>query len=401
MRQDRTMARTVVLVAILALLVAACGTTAGDTTIAGATGTTSAGTDATEATAAPTTEATEATAVATTAVAGGTDTTASGGLETDEAAQQVDRTEGDTCVYGDYNGGVEHVDLLNGLVGFAQSEREANPFRIAETESIVAEAERLGVELITTNAESDLNKEISDIQSMVDQGADALIISPLNSEGLDPALTYAQEAGVPIMTIDRRLTTKTACTDYIGWVGSDFVEQGRRAADAMMRVTGDEGNVAILLGAPGVNVTTDRNDGFLEQLETAGSNLEIVAQQAANYERAMGQTVTEQLITSNPEITAIYAHNDEMALGAVAALQAAGYAPGDVAIITIDGTQGAVQGIIDGWISGVIESNPRFGPLAFRALDLFYNGEGVPEVTIISDKEYTPENAEAELPNAY
>ncbi len=388
MRHQRTMTKIVVLLTVLAL-VAACGTEGGDTTTSGATATTSETTEAPATTAAPgTTE-------------GATETTASGGIGTDEAAQQVSRTEGDTCVYGDYNGGVEHVDLLDGLVGFAQSEREANPFRIAETESIVAEAERLGIELITTNAESDLNKEISDIQSMVDQGANALIISPLNSEGLDPALTYAQEAGVPIMTIDRRLTTKTACTDYIGWVGSDFVEQGRRAADAMMAVTGDEGNVAILLGAPGVNVTTDRNDGFLEQLEAEGSTLEIVAQQAANYERAMGQTVTEQLITSNPEITAIYAHNDEMALGAVAALQAAGYAPGDVAIITIDGTQGAVQGIIDGWISGVIESNPRFGPLAFRALDLFYNGEGVPEVTIISDKEYTPENAEAELANAY
>ena len=390
MRHHRTMAKPVVLLTVFALLIAACGTEGGDTTTSGATDTTSATTEAPGTTAAPSTTA-----------GGATDTTAAGGLETDEAAQQVARTEGDSCVYGDYNGGVEHVDLLEGLVGFAQSEREANPFRIAETESIVAEAERLGIELITTNAESDLNKEISDIQSMVDQGANALIISPLNSEGLDPALTYAQEAGVPIMTIDRRLTTKTACTDYIGWVGSDFVEQGRRAADAMMAVTGDEGNVAILLGAPGVNVTTDRNNGFLEQLEAEGSTLEIVAQQAANYERAMGQTVTEQLITSNPEITAIYAHNDEMALGAVAALQAAGYAPGDVAIITIDGTQGAVQGIIDGWISGVIESNPRFGPLAFRALDLFYNGEGVPEVTIISDKEYTPENAEAELANAY
>ena len=389
MRYQRTMAKTVALLTVLALLVAACGTEGGDITTSGATATTSETTEAPATTEAPgTTE-------------GSTETTAAGGIGTDEAAQQVARTEGDTCVYGDYNGGVEHVDLLDGLVGFAQSEREANPFRIAETESIVAEAERLGIELITTNAESDLNKEISDIQSMVDQGANALIISPLNSEGLDPAITYAQEAGVPIMTIDRRLTTKTACTDYIGWVGSDFVEQGRRAADAMMAVTGDEGNVAILLGAPGVNVTTDRNNGFLEQLEAEGSNLEIVAEQAANYERAMGQTVTEQLITSNPEITAIYAHNDEMALGAVAALQAAGYAPGDVAIITIDGTQGAVQGIIDGWISGVIESNPRFGPLAFRALDLFYNGEGVPEVTIISDKEYTPENAEAELANAY
>jgi galactofuranose transport system substrate-binding protein len=387
MRHHRTTAKTLALFVVFALTLAACGSDGGEPTTTQAPG-------ATEAPA--TTDA-----PATTADAGTTETTEGSGLETDEAAQQVSRTEGDSCVYGDYNGGVEHVDLQNALIGFAQSEREANPFRIAETESIKAEAERLGIELITTNAESDLNKEISDIQSMVDQGADALIISPLNSEGLDPALDYAKDAGVPIMTIDRLLTTKTACTDYVGWVGSDFVEQGRRAADAMIRETGDEGNVAILLGAPGVNVTTDRNQGFLEQLEAEGSSLEIVAQQAANYERALGQTVTEQLITSNPEITAIYAHNDEMALGAVAALQAAGYAPGDVAIITIDGTQGAVQGIVDGWISGVIESNPRFGPLAFRALDLFYNGEGVPEVTIISDKEYTKDNAEAELPNAY
>jgi ribose transport system substrate-binding protein len=378
MRHHRPITRSLVLLAALALVAAACGTEGGETT----------------STAPTATEATSGTDETTT-------TTGGGGLETDDAAQQVSRTEGDSCVYTDYNGGVEHVDLQNATVGFAQSEREANPFRIAETESIKAEAERLGVDLITTNAESDLNKEISDIQSMVDQGVDVLIISPLASEGLDPALDYAKTAGVPIMTIDRLLTTKEACTDYIGWVGSDFVEQGRRAADAMIRETGDEGKVAILLGAPGVNVTTDRNQGFLEQLEAQGSNLEIVAQQAANYERALGQTVTEQLITSNPEITAIYAHNDEMALGAVAALDAAGYAPGDVAIITIDGTLGAVQGIVDGWVSGVIESNPRFGPLAFRALDLFYNGDGVPEVTIISDKEYTKDNAEAELSNAY
>ena len=293
------------------------------------------------------------------------------------------------------------LDLAEATIGFAQSEREANPFRIAETQSIRDEAEARGIDLIVTNAESDLNKEISDIQSMVDQGVDALIISPLNSEGLDPALDYAKDNGVPIMTIDRLLTTKTACEDYIGWVGSDFVEQGRRAADAMVRETGGEGRLAILLGAPGVNVTTDRNNGFLERLEELDTNIEIVAQQAANYERAMGQTVTEQLIANDPDITAIYAHNDEMALGAVAALQAAGYSPGDVQIITIDGTQGAVQGIIDGWVSGVIESNPRFGPLAFQALEDFYSGAGVPEVTIISDKEYTTENAEAELANAY
>ena len=110
---------------------------------------------------------------------------------------------------------------------------------------------------------------------------------------------------------------------------------------------------------------------------------------------------TEQLITNNPEINCIYAHNDEMALGAVAALQAAGVQPGEVKIITIDGTKGAVQGLVDGWISGVIESNPRFGPLAFKALADFYSGAGVPVKTIISDKEYTKDNAASELVNAY
>lgn len=373
MRRIRT---TWVLMMLLALVAGACGGTEGaDTTSAAAT--------------------TATTSAATTAPPAGDTTTTAG------SGQVVEETEGDGCTWETYNGGVEQLDLASALVGFAQSEREANPFRIAETQSIRDEAEARGIELITTNAESDLNKEISDMQGMIDQGADVLIISPLNSEGLDPALDYAKDNGVPVMTIDRLLTTKEACVDYIGWIGSDFVEQGRRAADAMVRETGGEATLAILLGAPGVNVTTDRNNGFLERLEEIDHNIEIVAQQAANYERALGQTVTEQLIAANPDINAIYAHNDEMALGAVAALQAAGYAAGDVKIITIDGTQGAVQGIVDGWISGVIESNPRFGPLAFQALEDFYSGAGVAEVTIISDKEYTRDNAEEELVNAY
>lgn len=318
------------------------------------------------------------------------------------AAQQVQEQSGSGCTYDKYAGaGVPQLDLKTATVGFAQSEKEANPFRIAETQSIKDEASKRGIKLITTNAQSDLNKEISDIQSMIAQGAKVLIISPLNSEGLDPALEAAKTAKVPIMTIDRLLTSKAACEDYVGWVGSNFVTQGERAADAMMKVTGDQGKLAILLGAPGVNVTTDRNKGFLDQLEAKGSKLEIVAQQAADYVREKGQRVTEQMLQTNPDITAIYAHNDEMALGAVAALKAAGKKPGDVKIITIDGTKGAVQGLVDGWISGVIESNPRFGPLAFEALDNFYSGKGVPEKTIISDKEYTPENAEAELANAY
>ena len=322
---------------------------------------------------------------------------ASGGAQVVQTA-----AAGDVCTFDKYNGsGVPKLDLKVDTIGFAQSEKEANPFRIAETQSIKDEANKLGVKLITTNAESDLNKEISDIKGMVDQGAKALIISPLNSEGLDPALDYAREKNVPIMTIDRFLTTKKACTDYIGWVGSDFVEQGKRAFDALSAATGDNCNLAVLLGAAGVNVTNDREQGFEDQMAAKASKMKVIAKQAADYERAKGQTVTAQLIQANPEINCIYAHNDEMALGAVAALKDAGKQPGDVKILTIDGTKGAVQGIVDGWISGVIESNPRFGPLAFKALSDFYGGAGVPIKTIISDKEYTKDNASSELPNAY
>jgi ribose transport system substrate-binding protein len=318
------------------------------------------------------------------------------------AAQQVQATAGTTnCTPEKYNGGVPQLDLKTITVGFAQSEKEANPFRITETQSIKEEAAKRGIKLITTNAQSDLNKEIADIQGMIAQGAKALIISPLNSEGLDPALKAAQDAKVPVMTIDRLLTTKTPCKDYLGWIGSDFVVQGQRAADALIKATGDQGEVAILLGASGVNVTVDRTKGFKDQLAAKNSKLTVVAEQTGDFTREKGQKVTEQLISANPRIGAIYAENDEMALGAVAALKGAGKQPGEVKIITIDGTQGAVQGIVDGWIAGVIESNPRFGPLAFQALEDFYSGKGVVEKTIISDKEYTEDNAKSELANAY
>ena len=151
------------------------------------------------------------------------------------ASQQVAGTSGDLCTYEDYAATASNRSTWPARRSGSPSPRR-KPTRSGSprpSRSRTRPPSR-GIDLITTNAESDLNKEISDIQGMVDQGVDALIISPLNSEGLDPALDYAKENGVPIMTIDRLLTTKTACKDYIGWIGSDFVEQGERAADAMI-----------------------------------------------------------------------------------------------------------------------------------------------------------------------
>ncbi len=314
------------------------------------------------------------------------------------AAEQAD---GPTCSLEDT--GYPAVDPATAIVGFSQSEREGNPFRIAETQSIRDQAAAVGIppdRLLVTNAQGDLNKQISDIQSMLAQGVQLLIVAPLNSDGLQPALDAAREQQVPVVTIDR-LVTSEPCTDYLTFIGSDFEEQGRRAAAEMIEATGGTGQVAILLGSSGNNVTTDRNNGFKEGI--AGSpGLQVVAEQTGNFERAQGQSVMEQLIQSNPEITAVYAHNDEMGIGAVNALRAAGRTPGeDVKVVTVDGTRNAVQLIVDGSINAVIESNPRFGPLAFDVLQRFAAGEDVPTSIVIEDTQYDETNAEATIGNAY
>ncbi|MFJ6461289.1 ABC transporter substrate-binding protein [Streptomyces sp. NPDC091387] len=317
-----------------------------------------------------------------------------------QAAKSPDSSSGSGCSLQTY--GSPELDLKDAVVGFSQSEKEANPFRIAETQSIKDEAKKVGVKkLLTTNAQSQLSKQISDIQDMLSQGAQFLIVAPLNSDGLEPALKAAAAKKVPVLTVDRKLNS-TACKDYVAFLGSDFVEQGKRAADAMIKTTGGKGKVAILLGASGNNVTTDRTKGFVDQLKAKAPGLKIVAQQTGEFARDKGQQVMEQLIQSKPDITAVYAENDEMGLGAVTALKAAGKKPGkDVKIVSVDGTRNAVQALVNGEYNAVIESNPRFGPLAFATAQKFYGGEEIPENVIISDRAYDESNAKASLGGAF
>ncbi|MFI9025410.1 ABC transporter substrate-binding protein [Streptomyces sp. NPDC053560] len=296
--------------------------------------------------------------------------------------------------------GAKKLDLKGATVGFSQSEKEANPFRIAETKSIKDEASRRGVKLLTANAQSQFSKQISDVQDLLAKGVDLLVIAPLNSDGWDPVLKAAAAKKVPIVTIDRKINA-TACKDYVSFIASDFVEQGRRAADQMIEATGGEGEVAILRGSAGNNVTTERTKGFKEQIEKKAPGLKVVFEQTGDFTREKGQQVTEQLIQSKPGIKGIYAENDEMGLGAMAALKGAGKKSGDIKIVTVDGTRSAVQGVVDGWISGVVESNPRFGPLAFQTLDTFTKGEKVPQDVVIQDSAYTADNAKQDIGKAY
>ena len=227
-----------------------------------------------------------------------------------------------------------------------------------------------------------------------------MIVAPLNSEGLEPALNQARDQGVPVITIDRELTS-TPCEDFVTFIGSDFLDQGQRAAEQMIEATGGEATIAILLGSPGNLVTTQRTDGFVQSIEEQ-DGMEIVAEQTGDFTREGGQEVTAQLIQANPDIDAIYAENDEMALGALQALRDAGRTPGDdVMLVSIDGTQEAVQAVVDGEIFAVVESNPRFGPLAFDVAQRYLNGEAIPSKLLIEDAIYTQDNAEQDIDNAY
>ncbi|MEP6852909.1 MAG: ABC transporter substrate-binding protein [bacterium] len=298
--------------------------------------------------------------------------------------------------------GATKIDLKNAIVGFSQSEPETAAFRVAETKSIEDEAKNVGVKkLLHTNANSQLSKQISDIKDMLNQGAQLLIVAPLNSDGLQPAFAAAKAKKVPVLTIDRKVTS-TACSDYVAFLGSDFVSQGKRAADAMIKATGGKANVAILLGSSGNNVTTDRTKGFVDQVKASGPGLKVVAQQTGNFARTDGQKVMETLLRAHPNINAVYAENDEMGLGAIVAIAAAGKKPGkDVKVVSIDGTRAAVQAIVDGKYNAVIESNPRFGPLAFKTATDFENGTAIPENVIISDKQYDSSNAAAAVGGAF
>ncbi|MCW2901419.1 MAG: LacI family transcriptional regulator [Streptosporangiaceae bacterium] len=324
---------------------------------------------------------------------------AAGASQSQQVAQQPTGAAGSTCTLSQFGG--TKFDLKAATVGFSQSEKEANPFRIAETKSIKDEAARLGLsKLKVTNAQSQFSKQITDVQQLIAQGARLLVIAPLNSDGWEPVLQQAAAKKIPIITIDRKINAR-ACGDYLTFIGSDFYEQGRRAADQMAQALGGKGKVAILLGAPGNNVTTERTNGFKDRMKVKAPGVQISFEQTGEFSREKGQQVTEQLIQSNPGINGVYAENDEMALGAVTALKGAGKKPGDVKIVSVDGTRSAVRNIVDGWLQAVVESNPRFGPLAFDTAQKFLGGRPIPDKVIITDREYTTGNAKDSLSQAY
>lgn len=287
-------------------------------------------------------------------------------------------------------------------VGFSQVESN-NPWRIAQTESMKAEAQKRGWELVYTDAAGSEAKQIADVDSMIAQKVDAIFLAPRSEKPLAQAVLKAKTAGIPVILLDRNVdqTLAKPGQDYVTFIGSDFIEEGKRAAEWLIKQTNGKATIIELEGTVGSSPAIDRKKGFHDAIKNS-PDMKVVASQTGDFARDKGRQVMETLLQANPNVTAVYAHNDEMALGAIAALEAAGKKPGkDVIIVSIDGSKDALQAIIDGKLGATVECNPRFGPKAFDTLVSYAKGDQLPDKIINPDKFFDTSNAKDEIKNAY
>lgn len=288
------------------------------------------------------------------------------------------------------------------VIGFSQMENNG-PWRIAETKSMRDEAGKRGdkYELAVTDAQAQTSKQVSDVEDLIARRVNAIFLAPREFEGLAPALQAAKAAKIPVFLIDREAAGKVG-DDYVTFIGSNFVQQGERVGEWLAQKTGGKAGIVELQGTAGSSVANDRSKGFMNVI---GKNpeMKILASQPANFTRAEGQKVMENLIQAhNKAITAVYTHNDEMALGAIQALKAAGMNPGkDVLVVSIDGQKSALEAIIAGDMNITVESNPRFGPIAFDTYEKFLRGEQLPPKITLEDKFYDAKNAAQFVNEAY
>lgn len=288
-------------------------------------------------------------------------------------------------------------------VGFAQTESN-NPWRIAETRSFQETAEQCGWDLVYTDAAGSAAKQVSDVESMIAQGVDVIFLAPREERPLVPAVMRARAAGIPVFLVDRSVDPEVARAGehYVAFLGSDFVDQGRRAAEWLVEnFEGDEAVIIQLEGTTGSSPANDRKAGF-DAVIAEQDDMEIVASRSGDFARDTGRQVMETLLQAHPDVNVVYAHNDEMAIGAIAALEAAGRTPGeDVLVVSIDGTRDALQAIIDGKMGVTVESSPFFGPLACETMRRYAAGETIEPWVKVEDRIFTAENAADHIDEAY
>ncbi|WP_439148084.1 ribose ABC transporter substrate-binding protein RbsB [Vibrio sp.] len=246
-----------------------------------------------------------------------------------------------------------------------------NPFFVTMKDGAEAKAEELGYKLIVLDSQNDPSKELSNIEDLTIRGVKAILINPTDSDAVSNAIRIANRSDIPVLTLDRGASRG----DVVSHIASDNVIGGEMAGHYIMEKVGEKAKVIQLEGIAGTSAARERGEGFMNAVN--GSDLELLASQPADFDRTKGLNVMENLLAANPDVQAVFAQNDEMALGALRAVQALGK---DVMIVGFDGTEDGIAAVNRGLLGATVAQQPDLiGSLGVEMADKVLKGETVDE----------------------
>lgn len=305
------------------------------------------------------------------------------------------------CGDSDDSSGSTSEDTIT--MGFAQVGAESG-WRTANTKSIQASAEEAGIELKFSDAQQKQENQIKAIRSYIQQKVDVIAFSPVVETGWDTVLLEAKRAGIPVILTDRAVDSEDDSL-YETFLGSDFVKEGEKAGQWLVDNAADADvdgngkiNVVELQGTTGAAPAIDRKEGF-EEVISADSSIAITASQTGDFTRDGGKKVMESFLKSEKGIDVVYAHNDDMGLGAIEAIEAAGLVPGkDVKIITVDAVKDGMTALAEGKINFIVECSPLLGPQLMELAEKVVAGDEVEKRIVTEETTFTQEQAVEALP---
>ena len=278
------------------------------------------------------------------------------------------------------------------VLGFSQVGAESE-WRTANTESIKSSAKDAGIDLKFSDAQQKQENQIKAIRSFIAQKVDVIAFSPVVESGWGTVLREAKAAKIPVILTDRAVNVKDDSL-WVSFIGSDFVEEGRRAGRWLVenkKSTRDPVNIVELQGTVGSAPAIDRKKGF-EEVIKANPKFKIIRSQTGDFTRAKGKEVMEAFLKAEgKKINVLYAHNDDMAIGAIQAIEEAGLKPGkDIIIVSIDGVKGAFEAMIAGKLNVTVECSPLLGPQLMQAVKDLKAGKTLPK-RIVTQERHVPD----------
>jgi ABC-type sugar transport system substrate-binding protein len=283
-------------------------------------------------------------------------------------------------------------------MGFSQIGAESG-WRTANTQSIQSAATDAGVNLKFVDAQGSQANQIKAIKDFIEQGVDVIAFSPVVETGWEPVLKEAKDAHIPVIVSDRRPDVPDDL--YVSFIGSDFIKEGERAGEWLAKKMNGKANIAEITGTTGSAPANDRAKGFRDAIAKY-PGMKIVTSVTGDFKRANGKEVMEAILKGQygSQITAVFSHNDDMAIGAIQAIEEAGKKPGkDIVIVSIDGIKDFFQAMVDGKANCTVECNPLLGPLLMQTAKDVLAGKTVPHRIVTQDGMFDETQAVKELPN--